>query len=154
MGQILSLAILLAALAFPAPGHAAVDGTIGVVRNSTGSSTITRGADVLPASAGARLQAGDTLGTGSDGSIGIILRDNSRLSLGPGSRLVIREFLFSPSDGELGMLVRIIRGSMAYISGLIGKLAPERIRFETPTATIGVRGTYFAVKVVEAVSDR
>lgn len=154
MSRIFSLAILLAVLAFPAAGHASVDGTIGVVRNSTGSSTITRGADVLPATPGARLQAGDTLGTGSDGSIGIILRDNSRLSLGPGSRLVIREFLFSPSGGEFGLLVRIVKGSMAYLSGLIGKLAPERIRFETPTSTIGVRGTYFAVNVAEAVSDR
>ncbi len=154
MKRIFSFAILLAALTIAAAGHASVDGTIGVVRNSTGSSTITRGADVLPAVAGTRLQAGDTLGTGSDGSIGIILRDNSRLSLGPESRLVIREFLFSPNGGEFGLLVRIVRGSMAYLSGLIGKLAPERIRFETPTSTIGVRGTYFAVKIAETASDR
>ncbi len=38
---------------------------------------------------------------------------------------------------------------MAYISGLIGKLAPESARFETPVATIGIRGTRFAVKVGE-----
>jgi hypothetical protein len=77
----------------------------------------------------------------------VILRDNSTLSLGPGSRIVIETFLFFPYEGKFGMLARITRGSMAYLSGLIGKLAPGSARFETPTATIGIRGTRFAVKV-------
>jgi hypothetical protein len=113
--------------------------TIGVVRNTTGEATITRGDQVLPAVPGMKLIAGDTLGTGSDGTLGVILRDNSTLSLGPGSNLEIQEFLFSPSEGKLGLLARITRGTMAYLSGLIGKLAPESARFETPTASIGIR---------------
>jgi hypothetical protein len=40
---------------------------------------------------------------------------------------------------------------MAYLSGLIGKLAPEKARFETPTATIGIRGTHFVVNAGETV---
>jgi hypothetical protein len=47
------------------------------------------------------------------------------------------------------MLVRLSSGTMAYLSGLIGKLAPESVRFETPVATIGIRGTRFAMKVDE-----
>jgi hypothetical protein len=38
---------------------------------------------------------------------------------------------------------------MAYLSGLIGKLSPESARFETPVASIGIRGTRFAVKTDE-----
>jgi hypothetical protein len=138
-------AFLLVTFSLPALGHAAADGTIGVVRTTAGSATVTRGADVLPATTGTRIHAGDTLSTGPDGSLGVILRDNSSISLGPGSSLVVREFLFSPSEGKLGMLVRLSKGTMAYLSGLIGKLAPEKARFETPVATIGIRGTYFAV---------
>jgi hypothetical protein len=123
--------------------------TIGVVRNSTGTATVTRGDQALPAVAGTKLQAGDTLSTGFDGSMGIILRDNSTLSLGPGSTLLIRSFLYSPREGKLGLLARISSGTMAYISGLIGKLAPQSVRFDTPVATIGIRGTYFAVIVGE-----
>ncbi|HZW37076.1 MAG TPA: FecR family protein, partial [Candidatus Deferrimicrobiaceae bacterium] len=92
---------------------------------------------------------GDTLGTGRDGSMGVIFRDNSTLSLGPDSSLVIKTFLFSPAEGKLGLWVRISRGTMAYLSGLIGKLAPASARFETPVASIGIRGTRFAVKVDE-----
>jgi hypothetical protein len=126
--------------------------TIGVVRNSTGTATITRGDQALPAVAGTKLLAGDTLSTGYDGSMGVILRDNSTLSLGPGSTLVIRSFLYSPREGKLGLLARISSGTMAYISGLIGKLAPQSVRFDTPVATIGIRGTYFAVIVGEPES--
>jgi len=139
------LALPSAAWCLPSDGQ----DTIGVVRNSTGTATITRGDQALPAAPGTRLQAGDTLSTGFDGSMGVILRDNSTLSLGPGSNLVIRSFLYSPREGKLGLLARISSGTMAYISGLIGKLSPQSVRFDTPVATIGIRGTYFAVIVGE-----
>ena len=126
--------------------------TVGVLHNSTGLVTVSREGKVFPAPAGTKLVVGDILSTGSDGSLGAILRDNSTLSLGPESRLAIDEFFFSPAERKLGLLVRITRGTMAYLSGLIGKLAPGSARFETPTATIGIRGTRFAVKVGIPVS--
>lgn len=153
MRNILFVTILLAAVSFPTWGHTGTDGTIGVVQNTAGSATVTRGENVLPATAGTMLLNGDTLGTGPDGSLGIILRDNSSLSLGPSSSLVLQDFLFSPSKGKFSLLVRLSKGTMAYLSGLIGKLAPEKARFETPTATIGIRGTHFVVNTGETVSQ-
>jgi hypothetical protein len=153
MRHILFVAILLAVLSIPMRGHAETDGTIGVVRNFAGSATVTRGGYVLPATTGTRLHVGDTLGTGPDGSLGVILRDNSCLSLGPSSSLVLRDFVFSPYEGKLGLWVRLSRGTMSYLSGLIGKLAPEKARFDTPLATIGIRGTHFAVNAGDPVSQ-
>lgn len=141
--------LLLAASLFAPPLSAADDETIGVVRNCTGESVVTRGEKAYPAAPGMKLFAGDTLSTGPGGSMGAILRDNSSLSLGPASRVAISDFRFSPAEGKLGLLVRISRGTMAYLSGLIGKLSPQSARFETPVATIGIRGTRFAVKVGE-----
>lgn len=130
------------------PGvSAAAQDTIGIVRNLEGHATITRGDQIFPAVVGTKLLEGDSLMTGPDGSMGVILRDNSTLSIGPGSSLVVRSFLFSPVEGKLGLLVRLSKGSMAYLSGLIGKLAPESARFETPVASIGIRGTRFAVRL-------
>ena len=147
------VAVLLVALSVLAGGlPASAQEIIGTVRNSAGEAAITREGRVFPASMGTKLFAGDTLSTGSDGSLGVILRDDSTLSLGPGSSFVIRKFLFSPAEEKFGLLVRITRGTMAYLSGLIGKLSPESVRFETPTASIGVRGTRFAVKTGEPVS--
>jgi hypothetical protein len=150
MRPTLFAAVFLTTFSFLAQGIPVfAEETIGVVRNTEGVVTVTRGEEVLPATPGTKLLAGDILGTGPDGSLGIIFRDNSTLSLGPESRFVIDEFLFSPAEGNLGLLAHISRGTMAYLSGLIGKLAPESVRFETPTASIGIRGTYFAVKVGE-----
>ncbi|MGZ8430377.1 MAG: FecR family protein [Candidatus Deferrimicrobiaceae bacterium] len=144
------VAVLLVALSVLAWGlPASAQEIIGIVRNSEGEAAITHEGHVLPASEGTKLFAGDTLSTGSDGSLGVILRDDSTLSLGPGSSFVIQNFLFSPAEEKFGLLVRVSRGTMAYLSGLIGKLSPESVRFETPTASIGIRGTHFAVKVLD-----
>ncbi len=149
--SILVLLLTLTAIAWSMP--AAAQEPIGVVRTSAGTANVNRGEQVIPAAIGTKLLAGDTLVTGPDGSLGVLLRDNSSLSIGPESNLVIQKFLFSPAEGKLGLLARISRGTMAYISGLIGKLAPESARFETPVATIGIRGTRFAVKVGQSAPE-
>ena len=153
MRRTLFVAVLLVTLSVLAGGlPASAQEIIGTVRNSAGKATITREGRILPASEGTKLFAGDTLSTGSDGSVGVILRDDSTLSMGPESSFVIQKFLFSPAEEKFGLLVHLTRGTMAYLSGLIGKLSPESVRFETPTASIGVRGTRFAVKTGEPAS--
>ena len=153
MRSTVTTVVLLGALCLMAvAGTGAAAETIGVVRTASGDATVTRGNKTLPAAPGMKILVGDTLGTGPDGSLGVILRDDSSLSIGPGSRLVLRSFQFSPSKEKFNLVARITRGTMAYLSGLIGKLAPEKARFETPTATIGIRGTRFAVKVGEPSS--
>lgn len=150
MKHAVTVPLLLGALFLLAVAGAAVAGeTIGVVRTASGDAAVTRVGGTLPASIGLKVIVGDTLVTGRDGSLGVILRDNSSLSIGPESRLVLRSFLFSPAEGKFDLVARITGGTMAYLSGLIGKLSPESARFETPTATIGIRGTRFAVKVGE-----
>lgn len=146
---LLSAVILFASAALPPGLSASAQDTIGIVRSLEGQATVTRDGQVFPAAVGTKLQVDDTLMTGPDGSMGVILRDNSTLSIGPGSSLVVRTFLFSPAEGKLGLLVRLSRGTMAYLSGLIGKLAPGSALFETPVASIGIRGTRFAVKLYD-----
>ena len=143
-----ALFLALYVLAWVTPS--AADDSAGVVSSSQGTATVTRGTATTPAARGVKLLVGDVLNTGSDGSLGVIFEDDSTLSLGPDSRIVIREFLFSPADHKLGLVARLTRGTMVYLSGILGKLAPESVHFETPVATIGIRGTRFAVRAGEA----
>ena len=70
------LAALLLAICILACGVPAAAGEIaGVVRSSEGSATVTRGENVLPVTTGMKLQVGDVLSTGGDGSMGVIFRD-------------------------------------------------------------------------------
>ena len=126
----------------------------GVVRKVSGTAAIHRGRKTFPAAPGLKLFPQDGLETGQDGRMGIILRDDSMLSLGPGSSLFLEKFQFAPAARRFGLVSRLSRGTLEYISGLIGKLSPESVRFDTPVSSIGVRGTHIIVKSTETEAAR
>jgi len=121
--------------------------SIAVVKKLGGVATVVRQECTISATIGLEIWKNDMIRTGPDGSIGIVFNDDTFLSLGPGSALVIDEFVFAPKQGNFSIAVRMLKGTAAYLSGLISKLAPESAHFNTPTASIGIRGTKFAVKV-------
>ena len=122
---------------------------IGTLERASGTAAIVRQDQILLAKAGLEIHAKDTLRTGTDGSIGVVFHDDTLLSLGPGSVLVIDEFVYAPRQGKLSLIFRMMKGTAVYLSGLIAKLAPDSVHFVTPSASVGVRGTKFAVKVEE-----
>jgi hypothetical protein len=121
--------------------------TIATVQKVSGTASIARQGQTTSATVGLEIWENDTLRTGSDGSIGVIFSDDTLLSLGPESTLVIDKFLFAPRDGNFSIVLRMVKGTAAYLSGLISKLAPDSAHFETPTASIGIRGTKFVLRV-------
>jgi len=121
---------------------------IGVVKTVSGDAFILREGRRLTAQPGSGLAVGDVLSTGATGTLGVILRDDTVLSLGPSSETRIDQFAFEPAEKKLGMLLRVTRGLIAYISGRIAKLAPGAARIETPVATLGIRGTRLVARIV------
>ena len=120
---------------------------IATVQKVSGIATVVRQGQTLSAKIGFEIWENDTLRTGPDGSIGVVFNDDTLLSLGPGSVLAIDEYVFAPNQGKFSIVIRMLKGTAAYLSGLISKLAPESAHFETPSASIGIRGTKFVVKV-------
>jgi hypothetical protein len=135
------LVLVLAPAAFAQPTSA---GRIKVV---TGSAFIVRSSGTVAARAGDEVFASDALQTGADGSLGVTLKDDTRLSLGPSSEVRLERYVYAPDNGALGMVLNFVRGMTAYVSGRIAKMAPDSIRLETPAAIVGVRGTTLAVNV-------
>lgn len=91
---------------------------------------------------GADIFLGDKLTTGPEGLIQILFSDNTRLVIGPNSALTIEDYLFR-NNGTAGKLaVDMLAGSFRFITGTSPKGAYE---INTPTGTIGVRGTVFDV---------
>jgi hypothetical protein len=119
----------------------------GVIKNTTGKASIESGTNVQPAKAGMKIHVKDALKTGPEGTMGVIFRDDTTLSLGPDTRIVIDEFLFSPAEGKLGFVSSMSKGTAAYLSGKINKLSPGATRVETPLAVLGIRGTRFLIEV-------
>lgn len=142
------LSVVIATLVLLVPLTAqAVETPVGSIKTVKGTASIVRGNAAVETKSGTRVYRNDTLRTGSDGALSMVFRDDTLLSIGPGSELSVNEFLFSPGDGKLSIITRLLKGSAVYLSGIIARLSPESVRFETPVANIGIRGTMFAVKV-------
>ncbi|MBN1141690.1 MAG: outer membrane beta-barrel protein [Deltaproteobacteria bacterium] len=121
---------------------------IGKTKTAQGQVLVLRsGGARVPLRIGDPLYQNDTLRTGANGSVGILFEDDTILSLGPNSELTIDGYVFAPEQGLMSMISRMIKGTASYMSGVIGKQAPEAVRFQTPDATIALRGTHFLVKV-------
>jgi hypothetical protein len=142
-GIMISLALLFPVYAF------ASENPVAMIKTSTGSGSIIRNGAPIAAQKGAELYQRDSLKTGGDGSISVVFKDDTLVSIGPNSELAINEFHYSPAEGKLSFITRLLKGTSAYVSGIIGKLSPQSVRFETPVANIGIRGTKFAVKLEE-----
>lgn len=145
LGSITVLCAALVVLLLGASEGAAP--SVGLVKVAEGTAEVQRGDRTLPARAGLALQEGDVLRTGADGRIGVVLRDDTRVSLGPQTEIRIDRFLFAPAQGQLALVLKMARGAAAYVSGKIAKLSPDAVRVETPVAIVGVRGTKFAAKL-------
>jgi hypothetical protein len=121
--------------------------TVATVQKVSGMATVVRQGRSMSAEIGLEIYQNDTLRTGPGGSIGVVFNDETLLSLGPESMVVIDEFVFAPRKGNFSIAIRMVRGTAAYLSGLISKLSPDSAHFETPTASIGIRGTKFVARV-------
>ena len=148
MRRVVALVICLVVLTWPMAAFSGENGFIGGLRNVRGNAVVQRGEKKLTAKDGLRIRLNDVLITGRDGTMGVIFEDNTRISLGPNSKLTITKYLYQPAHEKYGFISRMIRGTAYFISGAIGKASPESVKFETPVATIGTRGTAFLAKVV------
>jgi hypothetical protein len=121
----------------------------GFIKTVQGNGQIVRAEASTPARVGDVLHVSDAVTTEEKSSIGIMLEDDTILSLGPNSRLELGDFVFEPQEENLSVAIRLMKGSFAYMSGVIARLAPDKVRIETPDAVIAVHGTSFLVKVEE-----
>lgn len=119
----------------------------GHVKTISGSAFIVRQNAAVAAKPGDAVFATDALRTSADGAIGVTLKDDTRLSLGPNSEVRIDRYVYAPGEGGLGMVLKFMRGVAVYVSGRMAKLAPDSIRLEAPSAIVGVRGTTVAIRV-------
>ena len=141
--------VLALAMAISGGAAAAAEDAIGIVKFATGDTAVDRGSESAVVVSGDSIYRDDVLRTGEGSSLGITFKDNTRISLGPNSTYSVSEFVFAPAEEEYSFVTKLTRGTLLYVSGVIAKLAPETVAIETPTASIGVRGTRFLVRVGE-----
>lgn len=111
--------------------------------------SIQRQKQTLTGSKGTGLEMSDTVRT-QQGKVGLTFADNTRVQVTENSKLVIDDFVYDPNSNKGGKLaVNIALGTVRYASGQIAKNNPQAVAVNTPSATIGVRGTDFTAAVDE-----
>ena len=80
----------------------------GRIEISSGQASIVREGKEVPAKAGELVYQADVLKTGADGRLGVTLRDESQISLGPTSEVRVDRFVYAPAEGDVppGFLIQ------------------------------------------------
>jgi hypothetical protein len=118
----------------------------GTIKSVTGAVSVVRGDSRLAALPGDAITERDRIATGPNSAAAFALRDGTSISLGPNSTVDLESFQYESTKQEGGMAIGLIGGTMRFITGLLGKHSPDRVRISTSTATVGIRGTDFILE--------
>lgn len=92
---------------------------------------------------GGPVYEGDTLITASKTFAVVAFRDESRVSFQENTQFHVEKFKYDKVKSEENAVLRLFKGGVRVITGLIGRANHDNYKFKLSTATIGIRGTGF-----------
>ena len=125
------------------------DAPIGKVVSVTGTASIEHAVAVvlqanlasgaMSAKAGNFVYQGDVVQTGADGKIALAFTDGTAFNLSSNGRMVLNEFIYNPNSTSNSTLFSLAKGNFTFVAGKVAKTG--NMKFDTPVATMGIRGT-------------
>lgn len=128
-------------------GAALAQSNAGVITNLDGDVRIERGQEKIPGKLNANVVGLDRIVTGKGSSVGILMADKTRLALGENSSVLIAKYSFNPTNNDGGFALKVFKGTLGAVTGLLGTKSGNQLEVATPTTTAGIRGTEFVVEV-------
>ena len=123
--------------------------SIGDITEHKGSGGLTRtSGDSYTTELGLGIEQLDHIET-VNGRMKIQFLDDTRLSLTEHSEVTITEYYYDPNPANSKMAMNFVSGTARFATGKLGLVPRENIIIQTPTATIGIRGTDFTTSVDE-----
>lgn len=98
--------------------------------------------------AGGEVYVGDRLYTGVDGFMRMKMIDDASIDLRCNSEMLIESYKMV-EDGNTS-IIHLLKGSLHKVTGKIGKSITDQYEMRTPVATVGVRGTEYALRVLQS----
>ncbi len=94
---------------------------------------------------------GDTLITERETYTRVKFIDNAEIVLRPGTEVAVNKYIYDEKKPENdSVAIGLVKGGLRAVTGLVGKRNHEAVNFDTPTATIGIRGTHFGALFCQA----
>ena len=136
----------------PAPLLASVEQEVGVTAASNidamGKPPVSPARDL---DTGVEVYFQEVVSTDTNGRAQLLFQDGTALTVGPNSDLVIDQYVYDPATGLGEMAIDISKGVFRLVGGKISKNNP--IIFNTPSATVAIRGGMFTGTVTESHTD-
>ncbi len=97
---------------------------------------------------GSEVYVGDRLFTGAKAFVRLSMIDDAKIDLRCNSEMLIEDYQLV--NGANRSVLHLIKGSINKVTGSIGKMAEDIYELHTPLATVGVRGTEYAIRVLQS----
>ncbi|MEM0948599.1 MAG: Ig-like domain-containing protein, partial [Pseudomonadota bacterium] len=120
---------------------------IGQVETIEGQVTVTRTDGTIEVlSDGDFLFQNDAVETSAEARVSLTFVDGTIFSVGPGARMVLTEVIFDPDADNNSATFDLIEGGFVFIAGQVARTGG--IAIDTPTSTLGIRGTTGLIQMV------
>lgn len=97
---------------------------------------------------GSEIFVGDRLFTGKDGFMRLSMIDEAKIDMRCNSEVLIEDYRLLRAGNR--SVIHLIKGSLRKVTGSIGKMTEDIYEMRTPMATVGVRGTDYALRVLQS----
>ena len=121
---------------------------VGNITEHKGSGGITREGESFATDLGLGVVAMDHIET-VNGRLKLDFIDSSELRLTEHTEVTLYEYYYNKDTKDGGIGMKMVSGTARFSTGRLGLLPKENIVIQTPTATVGVRGTDFTTSVDE-----
>ncbi len=98
---------------------------------------------------GDTLNEGDSVVTSADGELHVNMQDGGYIAVRPNTAMRFTKYQANGDDSDVSV-IGLLKGTLRSVTGFIGQLHPRSYKINTPTATIGVRGTDHEAYVIGA----
>lgn len=139
------------------PAAQGLEAPIGKVISVTGSATVEHTAAVVvqasvasgvaPLKTGDSVYTGDVVQTGADSKLALAFADGTAFNLSSNGRMTLDEFIYDPNSKSNSTLFKLVKGNFTIVAGKVAKTG--NMVFDTPVATMGIRGTTPNVQIAE-----
>jgi hypothetical protein len=118
---------------------------IGNVASLTGTVTVIRNKDSLALKLRDDIFLNDVVQTSAASSLGITFDDGTTFRLSANAKIAIDNYIYRDGGKQNAAIFNIGRGTVAFVAAAVAKTGDMKI--DTPTATLGIRGTTGLVEV-------
>jgi hypothetical protein len=128
-----------------ADGSLSAAKVIGHVTKVAGSATAIRNGVAIQLNAGDNVNKGDVVQAGASSTVGLTFIDGTVFGLSSNARMVLNEMVYDPNGSSNSSLISLVQGTISFVAGETAKHGDMRV--DTPTATMGIRGTAVLVEI-------